>query len=254
MNEPNDNVGWQFHHHDQLQYRTTGSPTFLIKFYQYPSYRQKVTIAQPPTNCKLKTKGLNSFFVFNQKVHSRGMLSFERKIIIEPKIAMVNHNSDWGEIQSIPADKKQKYRESSKYWPSYSSKIKEITESNWFYDNSLSNWVKRASIFVLSTITSRENQETRLGAQQALLKGVGDCDEFTDLFITLARMRGIPSRRLTGYYITDHGKNVEAHAWAEIFSPTVSWIPVDLAMNNIGAYTQNYVIWKVEEFNPALPD
>jgi hypothetical protein len=99
-----------------------------------------------------------------------------------------------------------------------------------------------------------ENQDRRLGADQALRTGRGDCDEFTDLFITLARIRGIPCRRLTGYYIHQVNNETEAHAWAELQSPTIGWIPLDIALRNIGKHTINYIIGKIEEFNPLLYD
>ncbi len=245
---------WQFHHQEQLKYRTTGSPTFRVKFYHYPSYRQEVTLIQSPPDCKLQHKKLNSFFIFNRKVHSRGSISFDRIVQIKPLSQRISLQDNWGEISEISLEERQKYTESSQYWPVQSSLMDEIVNNKWFLTENMKNWVKKASLCVLDTIKVRENQEERLGAQRALIHGIGDCDEFTDLFITLARLRGIPSRRLTGFYVTEHGKSVEAHAWAEIYSPTLFWIPVDLALNNIGFHKENYVILKIEEFNPSLPD
>ena len=133
--------------------------------------------------------------------------------------------------------------------------IKDISQEDWYETDDLSSWIQSASRYVISKIKHRENQEKRLGANHAFLKGIGDCDEFTDLFITVARMRGIPCRRLTGYFITQN-KNTfaEAHAWGEILSPEKEWIPIDVALNNLGKHSINYVILKIEEFNPALPD
>ncbi|MHA1976777.1 MAG: transglutaminase-like domain-containing protein [Candidatus Hodarchaeales archaeon] len=245
---------WQFQHQEQLKYRTTGSPIFRIKFYHYPQYRQNVTLIQAPSDCKLQHKKLNSFFVFKRKVNPRGSISFDRIVQIEPIDQRITVSTNWGEISAIALEERQKYTESSQYWPLQSSLMDEIMNKTWFNTENMNNWVKQASLHVLDTIKIRENQKKRLGAQQAIIHGIGDCDEFTDLFITLARLRGIPSRRLTGYYITDYGNSVEGHAWAEIFSPKVSWIPVDLAMNNIGFHGINYVIRKIEEFNPDLSD
>ncbi len=250
-----DNVNsWNFHHQEQLRYRTTGSPILRIKFFHYPPYRQKVTLLQGPKDCKLQHKKLNSFFIFNKKVHQRGSISFNRTVQIEPIVQQISMSDNWGEISDISAEERQRYTESSQYWPIQSSLMDEIVNEEWFNKEHMNTWVNNASLHVLDKIKVRENQEKRLGAQKVLLYGIGDCDEFTDLFITLARLRGIPSRRLTGYYISENGNSVEGHAWAEIFSPKVFWVPVDLAMNNIGFYKKNYVILKVEEFNPALAD
>ncbi|TFG07684.1 transglutaminase domain-containing protein, partial [Candidatus Thorarchaeota archaeon] len=92
------------------------------------------------------------------------------------------------------------------------------------------------------------------GAEKALRTGSGDCDEFTDLFITLARMRGVPCRRLTGYFIHLSNNQTEPHAWAELLSPISGWIPIDIALRNIGSHTINYIIGKIEEFTPFLFD
>jgi hypothetical protein len=187
-------------------------------------------------------------------VNPRGSISFDRIVRIKPIKQQISVTDDWGEISDISLEERQKYTESSHYWPIQSSLMDEIVNKKWFLIENMNRWIKNASLCVLSKIKIREGQEKRLGAQRAILHGIGDCDEFTDLFITLARLRGIPSRRLTGFYVTDSGKSVERHAWAEIFSPQLTWITVDLAMNNIGSHKENYVILKIEEFNPALPD
>ena len=113
---------------------------------------------------------------------------------------------------------------------------------------------KRRAATSLTKIKYPEKQEKRLGADQALRTGSGDCDEFTDLFITLARIRGVPCRRLTGYFIHQTNAEPEPHAWGEILSPTIGWVPIDIALRNLGNHTINYVIGKIEEFNPSLLD
>ncbi|MHA2109666.1 MAG: transglutaminase-like domain-containing protein [Candidatus Hodarchaeales archaeon] len=254
MENSKNQITWQFHHREQLRYRTTGSPIIWIKFYHFPSYRQKITLIRPPNECKLQQKKINSFYIFNKKVSSRGSISLERIVGIQPLNSQISLKDNWGEISEISLEERQKYSESSQFWPTQSSLMDEILNEEWFLVENMNNWVKKASLRVLKTIKIRENQEKRLGAQKAIAHGVGDCDEFTDLFITITRLRGLPSRPLTGYYVTDSGRSMEAHAWAEIYSPTQSWIPIDLAMNNIGQHDQNYVIQKIEEFNPSLPD
>jgi hypothetical protein len=248
--------GWQIHHKEQLQYRTkSGSPAIRMKFYHYPEYRQKVQITTFPSQCKVKVKGINSYFLFNQKLNMKGTISLERKINLFPKLSLTESRA-WGKISNHPTTLQQKYQESFKIWPVKIPKIRKISEQEWFGNDELFDWVRGASWFVNSKISVRENQEKRQGAYKAFLSGIGDCDEFTDLFITLARSRGIPCRRITGLYIADEGAFIEPHAWAEILSPIpiLSWITVDLALNNIGNHTVNYIIQKIEEFNPELPD
>ena len=248
--------GWQIHHQEKLFYQANaGTPKIRLKFFHYPKYRQTVQINKFPEYCKLKIKGNNSFFIFQHQIGTKGVLSFNRIITVFPTPSFVNISDDWGKISGFSRLLQQKYKQSSSYWPVQSTMIQNISQEEWYKTDDLSNWVQSASCYVTSKIKHRENQEKRLGANHAFLKGFGDCDEFTDLFITVARIRGIPCRRLTGYFITQK-KNIftEAHAWGEILSPEKEWIPIDVALNNLGRHSINYVILKIEEFNPALPD
>jgi hypothetical protein len=247
--------GWHLHHHEQLFYKvTTGAPTVRFKFYHCPPYRQTVHLDQPPANCKLKTKGLNTFFLCQQKVHAKGVISLERELSVYPQPTTVTSRDTWGRISDIPHALQKKYAQSFTYWPVRSPAIRTIAEEHWFSTDDLSTWVHDMFRYISNRIKYPEKQEKRLGADQALLTGIGDCDEFTDLFITLSRIRGVPCRRLTGYFIPRAPEEAEPHAWGEILSPTLGWIPVDIALHNLGSHTMNYVIEKIEEFNPALPD
>ncbi len=247
--------GWQFHHQEHLFIRANiGAPMIHLKFFHYPSYRQIVKIIQPPINCTLKTKGNNIFFIFQQKVRKNYTISLERTITVFPIPSFIPQNIDWGEISKIPQELRHKYKQSSHYWPVQSNLLKKVLQEKWFADNDLLTWVKAVGYYLIQTIKHPEKQEMRLGAEKAFLVGTGDCDEFIDLFITLARMRGIPCRRLTGYFIRNKKVEPEPHAWGEILSPTLGWIPIDIALHNIGNHTINYVILKIEEFNPSLSD
>jgi transglutaminase-like putative cysteine protease len=57
----------------------------------------------------------------------------------------------------------------------------------------------------------------------------GVCQDFTNLFICLARLLGVPARYRVGYIYTggrDYGNNAQSeatHAWAEVFLPEIGW-------------------------------
>jgi hypothetical protein len=255
MNQQGTPRGWEIHHHEQLFFRTNiGAPTIRLKFFHYPSYRQTVTINQSPAHCKLKTKRNNTFFLFQQKVHTKGTISLERIISVHPQPSTPPKNMPWGRISNISRLLQRKYKQSFSYWPMSSSAIQEISQERWFAADDLYDWTQTTSRYIITKIKHPEKQEKRLGADQALRTGSGDCDEFTDLFITLARIRGVPCRRLTGYFIYQINTEPEPHAWGEILSPTIGWIPIDIALHNLGNHTTNYVISKIEEFNPVLFD
>ena len=255
MDQQREQRGWQIHHHEQLFFKgNTGAPTIRLKFFHYPAYRQTVIINQPPVDCKLKTKHNNTFFLFQQKVRTKGAISLERIISVVPQISPAPAHKTWGRIPDIPRLLQRKYKQSFAYWPVSSSAIQDISQERWFATDDLSEWVQAVSHYIIMKIKHPEKQEKRLGADQVLRTGSGDCDEFTDLFITLARIRGVPCRRLTGYFIRQTNVEPEPHAWGELLSPTIGWIPIDIALHNVGNHTINYVIGKIEEFNPSLLD
>jgi hypothetical protein len=246
--------GWRIHHHELLFIKASaGAPTIRLKFFHYPSYRQAVEINQSPADCKLKQKKNNTYFLFNKKVHTKGMISLERIISVYPEVSIIPLSDSWGNISELPRLLQRKYKQSYAYWPVDSTAIQDIANQRWFSTDDLCAWAQETSRTITRTITHPEKQDKRLGADQAFLSGKGDCDEFTDLFITLARMRGIPCRRLTGYHISE-GKEPEPHAWGELLSPTKGWIIIDIALRNLGHYTKNYIIGKIEEFTPSLLD
>jgi hypothetical protein len=254
MDKYHEPRGWQLHHHEQVFFRAnTGAPTIRLKFYHYPSYRQHVILNQPPAGCRLKIKRNNAFFLFHHKVRTKGTISLERIVSIYPDLSTVPSTTIWGRISDIPHLLKRKYQQSSSFWPMRSQALQNISQEHWFATDDLLTWVKQATTCIITKIKYPDKQEKRLGADQALRTSSGDCDEFTDLFITLARIRSIPCRRLTGYFIRQNNE-AEPHAWAELLSPVKGWIPVDIALRNIGNHTINYVISKIEEFNPSLPD
>jgi len=254
MKQHHEPRGWQLHHREQVFFQANiGAPTIRLKFFHYPPYRQHVILDHPPAGCTLKTKRNNTFFIFQQKVRTKGTISVERIVSIYPQTQTVPMHTTWGRISDIPWLLQQKYKQSFSYWPSQDQSLQNISQEHWFDNDDLLTWVKQANTYITTTIKYPEKQEKRLGADQVLRTGSGDCDEFTDLFITLARMRGVPCRRLTGYFI--HRTNeAEPHAWAELFSPINGWVPIDIALRNIGNHTVQYVISKIEEFNPSLLD
>ncbi|MHA1971929.1 MAG: transglutaminase-like domain-containing protein [Candidatus Hodarchaeales archaeon] len=241
-------------HKDRLVYRArSGSPTILLKFFHYPEYHQHVSVIKKPTLCKLKKKGLNSYYFFKKKMRTKGIIDLERLIIVAPQEKIIALSSDWGKISDLSEELRKKYQANEKFWPIKASIFRD-TKFDWFDEDDLKSWILKTAKFVRSRISTLQDHTERLGAYRAFKERAGDCDEFTDLFVTLARKRGIPSRRITGYYIESDSLKATPHAWAEIHSSKNGWTTIDIAMGNIGRHTKNYVVLKLEEFNSDLPD
>lgn len=73
--------------------------------------------------------------------------------------------------------------------------------------------------------SAREYSTVRNIPEYVLENGHGDCGMVSLLFITMARLNGIPARWQSGFMM--HPKALNLHDWAEIYYEGVGWIPVD---------------------------
>ncbi|MGB9854250.1 MAG: transglutaminase-like domain-containing protein [Candidatus Bathyarchaeales archaeon] len=73
-----------------------------------------------------------------------------------------------------------------------------------------------------------ERQEEERGAFWALKNGVGDCSEYSYLFVALCRAAGIPARIHAGFAFNNVGESMkDGHMWAEFYLENYGWVPVD---------------------------
>ena len=66
-------------------------------------------------------------------------------------------------------------------------------------------------------------------AEQACAAGHGVCQDFSHIFIAVARRAGIPARYISGHLFRRDGEHVQeaAHAWAEACIPDLGWTAFD---------------------------
>ena len=78
-------------------------------------------------------------------------------------------------------------------------------------------------------------------AAEALLLGKGVCQDHAHVFVSAARVLGIPARYVAGYLLSDEGSQAlrETHAWAEAWVDGLGWIGFD-ATNGL-CVTDHYV-------------
>lgn len=70
----------------------------------------------------------------------------------------------------------------------------------------------------------------------------GQCRDYTNVYLALARTAGVPARRVTGWVVsswqppagwgftsttTPEGKSIALHAWVEVFLPGEGWVPLE---------------------------
>jgi len=130
----------------------------------------------------------------------------------------------------------------TKTWPVDSPSIQKLTHS--IIQNeinpkkkvfSILSWVKK------SIKWSRKDQGTRYGTLKVIEQGYGRCWDFSDVFITLCRAAGIPTRQIYGYIYRKGG-----HAWCEVYIEGKGWIQVDPSIKRLGVLN-SYVPFSISE-------
>jgi len=79
-------------------------------------------------------------------------------------------------------------------------------------------------------------------SEEVLVSRKGQCRDFTNVYLAIARTAGIPARRVSGWVVTSwtppagwefvvttlpDGKTVASHAWVEVHLPGEEWVPVE---------------------------
>jgi transglutaminase-like putative cysteine protease len=66
-------------------------------------------------------------------------------------------------------------------------------------------------------------------AEQALELKAGVCQDHAHIFISAARLMGLPARYVSGYMLDGSAMDAASHAWAEAHVPALGWVGFDPA-------------------------
>jgi len=123
------------------------------------------------------------------------------------------------------------YLKPQTYWPTQNQQLIEIAQT-LKTPKDIFNYV----VNHLNYKTSNFELSYRKGADQTIINPNDSlCTEFTDLFVTLARIKGIPAREVEGFAYTNNPKIKPVneftdilHAWPQYYdSSKKAWISVD---------------------------
>lgn len=150
-------------------------------------------------------------------------------------------SSNWGNIQDQNKKIVQKFTQELPFWKD-SKELQNIIQRIPKFDSIL---VQSWHVFnFVRQFVKAENLEIRKGISNLLSEKepVGDCDEFTDLIVTILRKLKIPVRRVTGISYPN-----TFHAWPEVFSSSLNkWLPIDAAQNSFGYLKSTIIPLKIE--------
>ncbi|MCZ9335514.1 transglutaminase-like domain-containing protein, partial [Klebsiella pneumoniae] len=67
-------------------------------------------------------------------------------------------------------------------------------------------------------------------AEAALANGSGVCQDHAHIFISAARLLGVPARYVSGYLLMEgQSEQTATHAWAEAYVEDLGWVGFDAA-------------------------
>ncbi len=91
--------------------------------------------------------------------------------------------------------------------------------------------------------------------EYVLTNNHGDCGMQSLLLITMLRYAGIPAKWQSGWMM--HPGNINLHDWAEVFYPTIGWVPVDQSFerqNTEKTAVKNFYISGIDAYRLIVND
>ena len=140
------------------------------------------------------------------------------------------------QAEPLSATERSRFLRREKYLDVNQRRIKNACRKIPRKDNEVEQ-VEAILTYVKKNMRPAKASRKMLGAADALRKGRGDCTEYTDLLVTLARQFKLPARHISGYILSD--STSIGHSWAEIYTREKGWITVDpLHMDlNLGTFS-----------------
>ena len=126
----------------------------------------------------------------------------------------------------------------------------QFSEERSIFDNltELNEWVHKTFTFKTSVT------DVNTTPVQFLEKGAGVCQDFTHLFLAIARLNNIPARYTSGYLHQGNGYQGDSqmHAWAECYIPEKGWLGFDPA-NNLIALENHLKVAHGQDYADCAP-
>ena len=104
--------------------------------------------------------------------------------------------------------------------------IRILGDSLWSASEDTIDYARRCYLYVASHFKYMKVGNFRT-LSEILKKGGGECGDFSTVFITLLRYKGIPARHNMG--VKTDGSY---HVWADFYHADYGWIPVDVTYKN----------------------
>lgn len=117
------------------------------------------------------------------------------------------------------------------------SDIEDLADKIFEDEKGLFQGVYKAAKWIEDNIKYEKTHDTEEHVQRSswvLKNKMGVCDELTNLFISILRVKKIPARFISGVVYSVNNQKFENHGWAEVYFPQYGWLPFDLTYLEYG--------------------
>lgn len=171
-----------------------------------------------------------------------------------------------------PLELVRRYTSSGGYWNIYNETLITLAYRVAYADSplevarKLAEWtVRRVDYKVMFARLGSDKALVRRGLDYAI---AGDCVEVTDVYVTMARILGLPARAAYGLLLTarsgrmwlnittmvqEGDRIIEhwgGHMWPQVYLSGVGWVDVDMLDGlrpNVGIHSERHILFGVEE-------
>lgn len=166
----------------------------------------------------------------------------------------------------------KKYTTSTGYWDIYNETLIDIAYSKMYSDNPVTA-ARNIADWIVPRVAYSVNMG-RYGSDHALIyrygryEITGDCVEVADMYVTFARILGLPARTAYGFLLMKHTQKMwlnmstvnkegesllshwGGHMWPQVYVAPWGWVDVDMLDGmapNFGIYSERHILFGVEE-------
>jgi transglutaminase-like putative cysteine protease len=207
----------------------------------------------------------NLIAYFNVSSFESGEITVEG--FVEVGLTQVKVNSEnSGALSDLAAASVASYLKPAEFWevsaPEIQAAASEIKKDTTNVYSLISDTFSYVTNKINYNEVKRFGLNERQGALATLKIGSGVCMEYSDLFLTLARAQGLPTRAVFGYgYDPKEGSSTqETHQWVESYIPKLDkWLDIDVTWGDSGkaaegAYLNHFYTHIVTASPDALPE
>ena len=227
-----------------------------------------ISIEPEPIRLEVDDEG-NVFALIRVEVEPGGEVWIRASFRVEVsgyKIELAEEVARWP-----PLEVALLYTERTVYWDVENETLRELAYEIAYAESPL-ECVEKIARWISDNL-EYEVLDSRLGSNRALVRRGGrlvvrgDCVEVADVFVTLARILGVPARTVYGFMLSNHEERdwlnltIEedwrellrhwgGHMWIQVYIPPWGWIDVELLETpgspRIGYLTSLHVPYGVE--------